>query len=45
MNETEVMIAAGRPISVREQSSKTLWMYSNDFVVVFTDKIVSSVVR
>lgn len=45
MNETEVMIAAGRPISVREQSTKTLWMYSNDFVVVFTDKIVSSVVR
>lgn len=44
MNETEVKLAAGRPSTVREQGNKTRWMYSNTFVVVFTDGVVTTVV-
>ena len=45
MNETEVLIAVGRPINIRNQRTKAVWMYSNDFVVIFTDGTVSSVVQ
>lgn len=44
MDETEVKLAAGRPSTVREQGNKTRWMYSNTFVVVFTDGVVTTVV-
>lgn len=45
MNEVEVKLAAGRPANVRSTGNRTKWMYSNDFVVIFTEGIVSTVIE
>lgn len=45
MNATEVKLIAGRPRNITESGSREKWMYNNDFVVVFTDGIVSNVVQ
>lgn len=44
MNPTEVKLAVGAPVTVRETSGKTKWMYSNNFVVIFKDGVVSTVI-
>ena len=45
MNATEVKLIAGRPRNITESGSREKWMYNNDFVVIFTDGIVSNVVQ
>lgn len=45
MNPTEVRLIGGRPVSIRENGDKTKWMFSNEFVVVFTDGKVTSIVQ
>ncbi len=44
MNPTEVKLAVGAPVTIRETSGKTKWMYSNNFVVIYKDGIVSAVI-
>lgn len=45
MNETEVKLVGGAPVSVRKNGDRVKWMYSNDFVVIFTDGIVTTVIQ
>ena len=45
MNETEVKLVGGAPVSVRDMGERSKWMYSNDFVVVFTNGVVSTVIQ
>lgn len=44
MNETEVKLSVGIPSIARQTSGKTKWMYGNDFVVIFIDGEVSTVI-
>lgn len=46
MNATEVRLIGGRPVSIRKSGvNKEKWMFSNDFVVVFTDGVVTTVIQ
>lgn len=46
MNMTEVKLSIGRPAHVTDQGNgRVKWMISNNFVVIFTDGIVTSVIR
>lgn len=45
MTPTEVKLIAGRPRNVTESGNREKWMYNNDFVVIFTDGIVSNVIQ
>ncbi|MCC8038669.1 MAG: hypothetical protein LIP02_11160 [Bacteroidales bacterium] len=45
MNETEVKLIGGKPRSVTTSGSRIQWMYSNSFIVIFTDGTVSHVVQ
>jgi hypothetical protein len=45
MNETECKLAAGKPVHIRNTSNKMRWMFNNDFIVLFENGIVSSILR
>lgn len=45
MNETEVRLIGGTPRSINPSGDRTQWMYSNDFIVIFTDGIVTNVIQ
>ncbi len=41
MNETEVILAKGRPFNVSTSGGKTKWRYNDNSVVIFTKGVVS----
>lgn len=45
MNENEVKLIGGSPRSVNKSGKRLQWMYSNDFIVIFTDGIVTNVIQ
>lgn len=45
MNETEVRLIGGTPRSINPSGNSTQWMFSNDFIVIFTDGIVTNVIQ
>lgn len=45
MNEDEVTILAGVPMNKRKSGDKERWIYSNDYIVVFTNGKVSKIVE
>ena len=45
MNETEVKLVGGAPVSVRKMGKRSKWMFSNDFVVIFTGGVVTTVIQ
>lgn len=45
MNEAEVKLIGGKPRSVNQSGNRLQWMYSNDFIVIFTDGIVTNVIQ
>lgn len=45
MNQTEVRMIGGEPRSISGQPSREQWMYNNDFVVIFSDGIVTNVIQ
>lgn len=45
MNEAEVKLVGGKPRSVNQSGKRLQWMYSNDFIVIFTDGIVTNVIQ
>jgi len=45
MNETEVKLAVGIPLSNRTSGSKVKWIYSNNYVIIFTGGKVSTVIE
>ncbi len=45
MNETEVRLISGAPRSVSPLGESMQWMYTNDFIIIFTDGIVSNVIQ
>lgn len=45
MNADEVTILLGPPVNKRTSNDRERWIYSNDYIVIFTDGIVSKVVE
>lgn len=45
MNETEVILIGGKPNIVSPSGKRTQWIYSNDFIVIFTDGVVTNVIQ
>lgn len=45
MNEAEVRLIGGSPRSINPSGNRTQWMFSNDFIVIFTDGIVTNVIQ
>lgn len=45
MNETECLLAVGKPQHIRPNGKQTKWMVNNDFVVMFEDGIVIRVIK
>ncbi len=45
MNMDEVTILLGPPMNKRKSGERHRWIYSNDFVVIFTDGIVTKIVN
>jgi len=45
MTETECKLAAGKPVHIRTMGNKVRWMFNNDFIVLFEDGKVSSVLK
>ena len=46
MNETEVKLSIGRPAHVSNAGGgRVKWMINNSFVIIFTDGVVTSVIR
>jgi len=45
MTRTECKLTAGKPINIRIMGSKERWMFNNDFIVIFEDEKVSSVLK
>lgn len=45
MNMDEVTILLGPPLNKRKSGKKYRWIYSNDFVVIFTDGVVTKIVN
>jgi hypothetical protein len=45
MSETECKLSAGKPVHIRNTGSKVRWMFNNDFIVLFENGVVSSVLR
>lgn len=45
MNGDEVTIILGPPLNKRKSGERDRWIYSNDYVVIFTDGIVTKIVR
>ena len=45
MNETECLLAVGKPMHIRKNGNQIKWMVNNDFVVIFENNIVIRVIR
>lgn len=45
MNMDEVTILAGAPVNKRKSGERYRWIYSNDYVIIFTDGVVSKIVQ
>lgn len=45
MNEVEVKFVGGQPRNITKSGSRVQWMFSNDFIVIFTDGVVSNVMQ
>ncbi len=45
MNEAEVKIIGGQPRNITKSGSRVQWMFSNAFIVIFTDGIVTNVMQ
>ena len=45
MNETECLLAIGKPMHIRKNGNQIKWMVNNDFVVIFENNIVIRVIR
>lgn len=45
MNTDEVTILLGPPLNKRKSGERTRWIYANDFVIIFTDDLVSKIVE
>lgn len=45
MNADEVTILIGPPVNTRHTGNRERWIYSNDYVVIFTDGLVSKIVE
>lgn len=44
MNKTEVIMTLGRPAIERTTGTREKWMYGNEYVIIFTNGIVSSII-
>ncbi len=44
MNKTEVLMTLGRPAIERSTGTREKWMYGNEYVIIFTNGIVSSII-
>lgn len=44
MNMDEVTILLGPPLNKRRSGEKYRWIYANDFIIIFTDGVVSRIV-
>lgn len=44
MNEDEVTILLGKPMNKRRSGERVRWIYSNDYVIIFTEGKVSKIV-
>lgn len=44
MNEDEVTILLGQPMNKRRSGERVRWIYSNDYVIIFTEGLVSKIV-
>lgn len=45
MNKDEVTLIGGKPRSVNQSGDREQWMFSNDFIVIFNNGIVSNVIQ
>lgn len=45
MNEAEVKLVGGQPRSVTKSGSRVQWIFTNDFIVIFNDGLVSNVMQ
>ncbi|MCL2650810.1 MAG: hypothetical protein FWD60_07275 [Candidatus Azobacteroides sp.] len=45
MTQTECKLAAGKPVHIRIMGNKVRWMFNNDFIVLFEDGKVSSILK
>ena len=45
MNETEVRLIGGSPRTISPLGDKTQWIYNNDFIVIFSDGIVTNAIQ
>lgn len=45
MNATEVIMIGGKPSIVSPSGKRVQWIYSNDFIVIFTDGVVTNVIQ
>lgn len=45
MNEAEVKFVGGQPCNITKSGSRVQWMFSNDFIVIFTDGVVTNVMQ
>ena len=45
MNEDEVTILLGMPLNKRKSGERVRWIYSNDYVIIFSDGKVSKIVE
>lgn len=45
MTQDEVLIILGTPRNSRKSGDKVRWIYDNEFIIIFTDGIVSKIIR
>jgi len=45
MNEAEVKFVGGQPRSVTKSGRRVQWIFNNDFIVIFSDGLVSNVMQ
>lgn len=45
MTPAEVTLIAGKPANINDSGNRVKWLYSNDFIVVFTNGVVTNVVQ
>ncbi|MCM1452406.1 MAG: hypothetical protein NC102_09100 [Clostridium sp.] len=45
MNQAEVTLVGGKPRSVTKSGNRVQWIFTNDFIVIFNDGIVTNVMQ
>lgn len=45
MNEAEVKFVGGQPRNITKSGARVQWMFANDFIVIFSDGIVTNVMQ